>query len=113
QSLLKCLNALADRRIEARLPLRAEVTVRYRASGGRPTEHPGEVFNISRKGIGLVTTTPIKVGGEIRMILNLPQEGEPPLAILLKAIVKRCDRLSDGKYELGAEFVQEAGKGDG
>jgi hypothetical protein len=109
-TLRQCLNAVADRRIEPRLLLRAEVMVRYRAPGGRPTEHAGEIFNISRKGIGLVTTEPIHPGGEIRMILSLPQEGDQPVALLLKAVVKRCETLAGGKYELGAEFVHEPAK---
>jgi serine/threonine protein kinase len=107
QSLEKCLNALADRRREARLPLRAEVAIRHRASGGRPTQHLAQVINISREGIGLVSGSPLQVGSEIRLILSLPQEPDQPLVLVLKAIVKRCDPRPDGRCELGAVFVSE------
>jgi serine/threonine protein kinase len=109
-SLLQCLNVLADRRREKRLPCKAEVTIRQRAPGCQPTEHPAELVNVSRNGIGLITTTSIRPGTEIRMVLSLPQKDEQPQAILLKAIVKRCEALPDGRHDLGAEFVHEEPK---
>jgi len=107
KSVCECLNVLADRRRDKRLPCRAEVTVRHREPGCQPTEYPGELVDISCSGIGVITTSPIRPGTEIRTVLCLPQKDEQPLAFLLKAIVRRCDSRPDGKYDLGAEFVRE------
>jgi serine/threonine protein kinase len=110
QNLMRCLNAIRERRRGKRVPCRAAVTIRHRPPGGRPTEHHGELVNISRRNAGIVTTDPIAPRGEIRLGWTLPQTDEPPVAILLKATVKRCEPLPDGKYQLGAEFVSESGK---
>ena len=83
--------------------------VRHRSPGCPPTEHQGEVLNISRTGIGLITESPIEEG-EIRLLLSLPQEDDQPLAILVKAAVRRCKLLPNGKYELGAEFHRKSAK---
>ncbi len=111
KSLLHCLNAAGDCRRERRLPCRANITVRHRPTGDRPTEHHGEVLNISRSDIGIRLPTAIAVGSEIRLLLGLPQEGEPQ-AVLLKATVRRCDAQADGKFTLGAQFVTDTDEGD-
>lgn len=111
QSLRKCLNASAERRRARRLPFSATIMVRHRVSGSPPTEQPGEVINISRTGIGLVTASPIEQG-EIRLLLSLPQGDDPPLPVLVKAAVKRCKPLPNGKYELGAEFLRKSANSD-
>ncbi len=112
RSVLKALNFVGERRAEKRLPCAANITIRHRAPGGQPTEHHGEVVNISRSGIGFVTTAPLEPGAEIRVFLALPEDNTPAPAVLLKARVKRCERLSNGQHETGAEFLCEPSKPD-
>ena len=55
--------------------------------------------------------SPISTGTEIRVILCLPQpDDQPPLAIPVKAIVKRCNLEPGGKHQVGAEFLRETAK---
>jgi serine/threonine protein kinase len=111
ESLLRCLNAVGERRRNRRLPCRTNITIRHRPTGGRPTELHGEVLNISRHDIGVLISAPVALGSEIRLLLALPQPGEP-LAVLLKAVVRRCDATAGGRFELGAQFVPDKGKED-
>jgi serine/threonine protein kinase len=110
RSVLQALNAAEERRNAGRLPCRANVTLRYRPRSGRPTEQQGEVVDISRTGIGLTTDRPLEAGGEIRLLLALPQESGQPLAVLLKARVTRCEPFGQGLYLVGAEFLREPDK---
>ena len=55
---------------------------------------------------------PIDPNAEIRILLCLPQKDDQPLAVLVKAVIKRCDRLPNGSFALGAEFLREAAKSE-
>ena len=106
----KCLNAMPERRGYERIAFRASVSVRHRARGRPPTEHSAEAMNISRGGIGFTMGGRIEPSTEIRILLGLPQKDQQPVPVLVKAAVRRCTSLPEGKFELAAEFLREADK---
>ena len=63
-----------------------------------------------------LVTNPFVMGGriepssEIRILLSLPQKDEQPVPVLVKAAVRRCTSLPEGKFELAAEFLRETDK---
>jgi serine/threonine protein kinase len=109
RSVLKALNAVGERRFVQRLPCQADITIRYRPRGGQPTEFQGQVINISRNGVGFVTKAPLDPAAEIRVLLGLPQDAGQPVAVMLKARVRRCDEIAEQTYEVGAEFLRDQG----
>jgi serine/threonine protein kinase len=110
QSLRFCLNAIPERRHEKRVSCRINVTIRHRPPGGRPMEIHGEVVNLSRTGAAMFTAEAIAPGGVIRMLMALPRPNAEPIAVSLKATVRRCEPLSGGRFKLGAAFLLESPK---
>ena len=88
---------ILERRSHPRLPLRVDVTCNVTAAC-----FPGTTTNLTVAGLFLETDTPVPLGAEVELTLELPGDGEP-----LKAS-GRVVRLAQRKGELpgfAVEFV--------
>jgi anti-sigma regulatory factor (Ser/Thr protein kinase) len=72
--------------------------IEIHSPGGGPPLH-AYTRNLSRGGIAFIATEPIALEGKV---LVLPQIGQPPLRV--RAVVVRCARITDGFYDVGAQF---------
>jgi hypothetical protein len=85
-----------ERRAHPRAPYTERIEVRGRQSS--EVQH-AYARDLSKGGIAFIATTPVAL--EMKL-LTLPQRGRP--ALRLKALVMRCVRISEGFYDVAAQF---------
>jgi hypothetical protein len=87
--------------VERRANPRAIYTGRLGIAGGPPSEPDfGFARNLSRGGIGFLTTAPIALAPRI---LSLPQAGGVPLRVVSQIL--RCVPIVEGVFDVGARFL--------
>jgi anti-sigma regulatory factor (Ser/Thr protein kinase) len=85
-----------EKRTHVRLHYHGQVEVR--SEGQAPIV--GFVRDLSKSGIGFLTTVPVPCE---ERVLMLSQATDPPLGV--RAHIRRCMKIKDGLYDVGANFV--------
>jgi len=89
-----------QRRAHPRVGIRCRISI-IPVDGG-VVGQPIDVWtrDISRGGIGVLSSQPMKVGG--RFVVRFPRPGDKPFALV--CTVKCCSQISQGVYAIGAIF---------
>ena len=66
---------------------------------------PGEVFDLSQDGVGLLVSGRVEVGEQLSLVLSkLGGRWQGDLQIQLSATVLHVERNDDGRFRIGCRF---------
>lgn len=71
---------------------------------GRERFIHAEGVDISKSGIRCQTSEEIEVSTTLSVYFTLDTESDNPDTLAAEAVVRRCDLLPDGSYDVGLEF---------
>jgi hypothetical protein len=109
QSLIECMRPLGNRRPgEKRLHVRVgadlQVTIVPLDRSGPPVALQVDVRDVSRRGVSIRHSRPIKAGRQFILCLSV-EDGQKTCTVI--CAVRRVRPLPTGKFEMGCEFTSE------
>lgn len=102
QVLLACVTSNSERRETTRTATAMRVAVSRAAQPALAATNV-DLIDISAEGMGFVSSSRMKVGEQIAT--ELPVVGQPPIRLI--AEVRHCRLDNDGRFTIGARFVDE------